>query len=73
MGELRTVEESIEVERAALTEGIKAFQDYLEQQKAEEKREVTQLNMEQNELDAHEQQLVNAVEESDRDEDDENE
>ncbi len=32
-----------------------------------------QLNAEQNEIDAHEQQLLNAVEESDGDDDDENE
>ncbi len=34
---------------------------------------MTQLNTKQNELNAHEQQLLNTVEESDGDEDDENE
>ncbi len=63
------MEEKIETERAALMEWIKAFQDYLEKQKMEEKREVTQLNVEQNELDMREQQLVNAGEESGGDED----
>ncbi len=59
------------MERIALTKQIKDFQDYLEAQKAEEKREAKQLNMEQDALDKHEQQLLNAVEESDVDDDDE--
>ncbi len=63
--ELWIAEERIEAERAALMEWVRAFQEHLEKQKADEKKEVTQLNVEQNELDAREQQLLNAVEELD--------
>ncbi len=66
--ELQKVEERIDVEKTALLERIKSFQDYLEKQTAEEKEEVIRLNAEQNELDVHEHQLLNAVEDDDEDE-----
>ncbi len=68
--ELQIAEEGIQAERTSLTKRIKDFQDYLEVQKAEEKKEAKQLKMEQDELDMREQQLLNAVEESDGDDDD---
>ncbi len=66
--ELQKVEERIEVEKAALLEWIIAFQEYLAKQEAAEKEEVTWLNVEQNKLDACEQQVLNAVEELDGEE-----
>ncbi len=66
--ELQKMEERIDVERAALLERVKDFQEYLEKRTAEERDEVTQLNAEQNELEAREQQLLNTVKDDDEDE-----
>ncbi len=54
-----------------LLKRVKDFQEYLERQTAKEKDEVTQLNVEQNELEACEQQLLNTAEDDDDEDEDE--
>ncbi len=55
-----------------LLKRVKEFQVYLEEQLAGEKEEAKQLKVEQDELEAYEQQLLNTIEE-DEDDDEENE
>ncbi len=72
--ELQRVEEKIEANRVALLDRVNEFQVYLEKRIAEEKDEAKQLKAEQDELEAHEQQLLNpAKDDDDGDNDEENE
>ncbi len=67
--ELRQIEEKIDVEREALFEQVKEFQKYLEKQIVDEKSEARQLKAEQDELEAHEQQLLHTAVEDENDAD----
>ncbi len=68
--ELKEAEKSIQVERDLLTTQITEFQEYLEMQESEERKEAKLLQREQDELAMQEQQLLNTTKESDEDEDD---
>ncbi len=70
--ELQQIEEKIDASREALLERVKEFQRYQEKQIAEEKSEAKQLKAEQDELEVHEQQLLNTIE-NEKDDDEENE
>ncbi len=70
--EFQQIEEKIEVNRLALLEPVKEVQDYLAKQVGSEMDEARQLKAEQDELETHEQQLLNVVK-NDEDDDEANE
>ncbi len=67
--ELKEAEQGIQEDRDSLLVDMTEFQEYLEKQDSDEKKEVKLLQMEQDELATQEQQLLNAAEESDEDDD----
>ncbi len=69
--ELREIEVKIDMEREESYERVKEFQVYLEKQTEDEKNEVKQLRAEQDELQALEQQLLQAAVENEEDEESE--